>query len=275
MFARAPSRHPGGEGAGPRRTLHARGAALLSRASTRSRASVGPRASGGAAGQIPARFVSHISRFLTGIEIHPAAKLGPGLFIDHGMGIVIGETAEVGENVSLLQGVTLGGTSTQAREAPSDARRQRHRRRRRQDHRRVHDRRRQPHRRRLGRRARGADELRCRRRARPGNISGRSAGGRDRHEQTDLPDPGAGRRAARRADSRARGRARDGKKKLEEATRVNPKDMLSLKEASTYLGMDARARVARPERRIPSCSSTAPGVLQEVDRQVAGQQRTP
>jgi serine O-acetyltransferase len=58
-----------------------------------------------------ARFVSHVSRFLTGIEIHPAAVLGPGLFIDHGMGLVIGETAEVGENVSLLQGVTLGGTS--------------------------------------------------------------------------------------------------------------------------------------------------------------------
>jgi serine O-acetyltransferase len=60
---------------------------------------------------IPARFLSHVSRFLTGIEIHPAAKLGPGLFIDHGMGVVIGETAEVGENVTLLQGVTLGGTS--------------------------------------------------------------------------------------------------------------------------------------------------------------------
>src|SRR6059036_3807205 len=60
---------------------------------------------------VPARFVSHVSRFLTGIEIHPAAKLGPGLFIDHGLGVVIGETAEVGENVTLLQGVTLGGTS--------------------------------------------------------------------------------------------------------------------------------------------------------------------
>jgi serine O-acetyltransferase len=58
-----------------------------------------------------ARFVSHVSRFLTGIEIHPAARLGPGLFIDHGMGVVIGETSEVGENVTLLQGVTLGGTS--------------------------------------------------------------------------------------------------------------------------------------------------------------------
>src|SRR5499425_175617 len=60
---------------------------------------------------IPARFLSQVSRFVTGIEIHPAAKLGPGLFIDHGMGVVIGETAEVGRNVSLLQGVTLGGTS--------------------------------------------------------------------------------------------------------------------------------------------------------------------
>ncbi len=59
-----------------------------------------------------ARFLSHVSRFMTGVEVHPAAVLGPGLFIDHGMGVVIGETAEVGENVSILQGVTLGGTST-------------------------------------------------------------------------------------------------------------------------------------------------------------------
>src|SRR5882672_7519402 len=58
-----------------------------------------------------ARWVSHVGRFMTGIEIHPAARLGRGLFIDHGMGVVIGETAEVGENVTLLQGVTLGGTS--------------------------------------------------------------------------------------------------------------------------------------------------------------------
>jgi len=57
------------------------------------------------------RFTSHVSRFLTGIEIHPGARLGPGLFIDHGMGVVIGETAEVGENVTVYQGVTLGGTS--------------------------------------------------------------------------------------------------------------------------------------------------------------------
>ena len=61
--------------------------------------------------RIPARCLSQVARFLTGIEIHPAAKIGSGLFIDHGMGVVIGETAEVGENVTLLQGVTLGGTS--------------------------------------------------------------------------------------------------------------------------------------------------------------------
>jgi serine O-acetyltransferase len=60
---------------------------------------------------VSARFLSHIARLLTGIEIHPAATLGPGLFIDHGMGVVIGETAEVGEDVTLLHGVTLGGTS--------------------------------------------------------------------------------------------------------------------------------------------------------------------
>ena len=58
-----------------------------------------------------ARSVSHLGRFLTGIEIHPAARIGRGLFIDHGMGVVIGETTEVGDNVTLLHGVTLGGTS--------------------------------------------------------------------------------------------------------------------------------------------------------------------
>jgi len=58
-----------------------------------------------------ARFLSHINRFLTGIEIHPAAKIGRNFFIDHGMGVVIGETAEIGDNVTLYQGVTLGGTS--------------------------------------------------------------------------------------------------------------------------------------------------------------------
>jgi serine O-acetyltransferase len=58
-----------------------------------------------------ARFFSHISRFLTGIEIHPGAKIGRRFFIDHGAGVVIGETAEVGEDVLIYQGVVLGGTS--------------------------------------------------------------------------------------------------------------------------------------------------------------------
>jgi serine O-acetyltransferase len=56
------------------------------------------------------RLLSQSMRFLTGIEIHPGARIGKGLFIDHGMGVVIGETAEIGENVLIYQGVTLGGT---------------------------------------------------------------------------------------------------------------------------------------------------------------------
>jgi serine O-acetyltransferase len=59
---------------------------------------------------ILARFISQINRFLTQIEIHPGAKIGEGLFIDHGAGVVIGETAEIGDNVTIYQGVTLGGT---------------------------------------------------------------------------------------------------------------------------------------------------------------------
>ena len=57
-----------------------------------------------------ARLISQISRFFTGIEIHPGAKIGRGLVIDHGMGVVIGETAEIGDDVLLYRGVTLGGT---------------------------------------------------------------------------------------------------------------------------------------------------------------------
>jgi len=56
------------------------------------------------------RLISQLGRFLTGIEIHPGAQIGDGFFIDHGMGVVIGETTEIGENVTLYQGVTLGGT---------------------------------------------------------------------------------------------------------------------------------------------------------------------
>lgn len=64
---------------------------------------------------LPARLISHIGRALTGIEIHPGARLGRRLFIDHGMGVVIGETTEIGDDCHLFQGVTLGGTSTKRR----------------------------------------------------------------------------------------------------------------------------------------------------------------
>lgn len=57
------------------------------------------------------RWLSNLNRFLTGIEIHPAARIGRSVFIDHGMGVVIGETAEVGDGCTIYQGVTLGGTS--------------------------------------------------------------------------------------------------------------------------------------------------------------------
>ena len=60
---------------------------------------------------IAGRFVSNVGRMLTGIEIHPGARIGKRLFIDHGMGVVIGETAEIGDDCTLYQGVTLGGTS--------------------------------------------------------------------------------------------------------------------------------------------------------------------
>jgi len=59
------------------------------------------------------RALSQFARFLTGIEIHPGATIGSGLFIDHGMGVVVGETTEIGDNVTLFQGVTLGGTGKQ------------------------------------------------------------------------------------------------------------------------------------------------------------------
>ena len=58
-----------------------------------------------------ARFVSHLGRFLTGIEIHPGATIGRRVFIDHGMGVVVGETAEIGDDCTIYQGVSLGGTS--------------------------------------------------------------------------------------------------------------------------------------------------------------------
>jgi len=62
-----------------------------------------------------ARLLSHVSRFLTGIEIHPGARIGRRFFLDHGMGVVIGETAEIGDDVLIYQGVVLGGTSLEKR----------------------------------------------------------------------------------------------------------------------------------------------------------------
>src|SRR5436305_7419012 len=63
-----------------------------------------------------ARFCSHMARFLTGVEIHPGATIGRRVFIDHGMGVVIGETAEIGDDCTLYHGVTLGGTSWRKKE---------------------------------------------------------------------------------------------------------------------------------------------------------------
>jgi serine O-acetyltransferase len=67
--------------------------------------------SGTGIGKWLGRFISHVARFLTGIEIHPGATVGRRVFIDHGMGIVVGETAEIGDDCTIYQGVTLGGTS--------------------------------------------------------------------------------------------------------------------------------------------------------------------
>lgn len=63
--------------------------------------------------RLPARFISHLSRFLTGIEIHPGATIGRRFFIDHGAGVVIGETSEIGDDVLIYQGVVLGGTTSE------------------------------------------------------------------------------------------------------------------------------------------------------------------
>ncbi len=62
---------------------------------------------------LPGRLLSHVNRALTGVEIHPGARIGRGVFIDHGMGVVIGETASIGDDVTMYQGVTLGGTGKQ------------------------------------------------------------------------------------------------------------------------------------------------------------------
>jgi serine O-acetyltransferase len=217
-----------------------------------------------------ARWVSHASRFLTGIEIHPAARLGPGLFIDHGMGVVIGETAAVGDNVTLLQGVTLGGTSlrrekrhpTLGSNVVVGA----------------------------GAKVIGAITIGDGSRIGAGSVvvkdvppnsvvvgvpgrvtyrDGRRVGGIDL-DQTDLPDPVA--RAIEQLLERIRSLETDVEalRKKVDAERpedrepvlshprteggapVTPKDVLTLQEASTYLAMDeATLSVLAAERRIP------------------------
>ena len=69
--------------------------------------------------KLTARFLSQVSRFLTGIEIHPGARIGKAFFIDHGMGVVIGETTEIGDNVTLYHDVTLGGTTVFDKKIPT------------------------------------------------------------------------------------------------------------------------------------------------------------
>ena len=137
-----------------------------------------------------ARWLSQVARFFTGIEIHPGATIGDRFFIDHGMGVVIGETTIIGDDVTLYQGVTLGGTGKETRQAPPDARGLRGRGRRRGGARQHHGRPRQQGRRRRGRRRRRAAELHRRRRSRAAWWCARASGSTtvDLHHE-DLPDP--------------------------------------------------------------------------------------
>ena len=141
------------------------------------------------------------SRIATGIEIHPAAKIGEDFFIDHGTGVVIGETAEIGDRVTLYQGVTLGGTGFAARQAPPDGRGQRHDRLGREAARPDHGRPRREGRRQLGRDPRRAAELdRGRQPGPPGAGRGPQARG-PRHRLAAPARPGRGRaQGPRRAD---------------------------------------------------------------------------
>ena len=121
------------------------------------------------------RVLSNVSRMLTGIEIHPAAKIGSDFFIDHGTGVVIGETAEIGDRVTLYQGVTLGRHRLRARQAPSDRRGQRHDRLGREAARPDHVGPRRQDRRELGRDPRRAAELDRGRQPRPPRQGRRAA----------------------------------------------------------------------------------------------------
>jgi serine O-acetyltransferase len=208
-----------------------------------------------------ARFVSQVSRFATGIEIHPAAVIGAGLFIDHGMGVVIGETAEVGDNVTLLQGVTLGGTSLRREKRHPTL----------GDNVVVG----------AGAKIIGAFKIGDNSRIGAGSVVVREVppnavvvgvpgrvtykdGQRVGHgidlNQTDLPDPVARmfeqmmeRIRSLEADLEALKKTVDRDQFKEEDSPVTPSDVLSLKEASTYLAMDEQTLASLAhERRIPS-----------------------
>ncbi len=164
------------------------------------------------------RAISMLTRALTGIEIHPAAQIGEGLFIDHGAGVVIGETADIGDDVTLYQGVTLGGTGLRDRQAPPDGAGQRHDRLGRQAARADHDRPRREDRRQQRRDHRRAAELApsSATPAIPVRVDGRRVEGPDA-DWIHLPDPiaeaiqGAGephRRAGTRRRRALRGASR-------------------------------------------------------------------
>ena len=153
--------------------------------------------------------IAYLSRAVTGVEIHPAAKIGAEFFIDHGSGVVIGETAEIGRRVTLYQGVTLGGTGFQPRQATPDAGRQRHRRLRRQAARPDRGRRRRQDRRQHGRRRGRAAQLDRGRQPRSPGQGGRQAA-RGAGRRLD-PPAGPDRRGDQdplRADRQARGAPR-------------------------------------------------------------------
>ena len=101
----------------PGRAQHDRSGAVATPACTPSGPTAPHIGSGSISCKLLGRLVSEIARFITGIEIHPGAKIGRRLFIDHGMGIVMGETTEIGDDVLIYQGVTLGGTSPRKRSA--------------------------------------------------------------------------------------------------------------------------------------------------------------
>ena len=135
------------------------------------------------------RWISQLNRLLTQIEIHPGARIGKGLFIDHGSGVVIGETTEIGDNVTLYQGVTLGGTGKETGKRSPDPGRQRHRRRRGEGPRFGEGRRRRQDRRRQRRRARRAQRFDRRRQPRATRAAAGAKVGIPDIDYRHLPDP--------------------------------------------------------------------------------------